>query len=258
MVDPLEETFRVDAGCSAKAAAILAILARERLPAIVGTAEDAPEDLAVRLRDPRVFGRFIEPLLRSRDLDAPTKVRLAERAFDLLPLPRTEADVILVEARAPGRLLAIADFLLAARAFTILHAMHLVYAVFLDRGLVIGVGRATRSRVLRGILAQADVSTSLRTLYAAMHLASVPEPEAGPEMRHLLDSSGLSETIREGLATAAAMPDGGVSTFALLAQKEDLLPARADEIDLLANVPRLGESLADIGKKWLVDRGRTP
>ena len=256
MADPLEEVFRVDVGTTSGAAAILADLARDRMSRFEGAGEDSPEDLAVRLRDPRVFGQFAEPLLRSRRIDPKTKTLLAEHAFDLLPLPRTEGEVFLVEARAPRRLLAIAGHLLRAEAFTLLHMMHLLYAVFLDRGLVTGVGRTTRSEILQGVIVHADVSPTMKSLYAGMHLAAVPEREAAAELRRLLGSTDAPDPVRRELANSAVSADGGLERFARIAQKEGLLPEDADETVATANVPRLPSSLATIGRIWL-DRRRT-
>src|SRR3972149_1517975 len=135
---------------------------------------------------------------------------LAERGFDLLPLPRSEGDVILVEVRAPRQLLSIARHLSDAGGLTVLHVMHLVYAIFLDRGIVASATHDERSAVLRAVLDQTGASSALRALYAAMHLAAVPEPEAYREIRAIPRRSG-DDSMKADLARATIAGDGGTS-----------------------------------------------
>ncbi|HLE54646.1 MAG TPA: hypothetical protein VI999_05370, partial [Thermoplasmata archaeon] len=222
---------------------------------IAGTTDDAEEDLVLRLRDPRIFGEFAASMLRTRGIRPETRLALAEHAFDLLPLPRSEGDVFLVEDRAPPRLLELAAHLTDHQGLTVLHVMHLVYALFLDRRLPAKVGRATRSRVLREVLAHPETSPGLRGLYAALHLASIPEGEAASEFRWILRSPDVHPSTKTWLASAAADPEVSAARIALRARDEGLLPADLPEDDprTMASIPRLPDRLRTLAARW---RGR--
>ena len=252
MSDTLAESLRADLRCDAPAAAYLATVARERVPRLAGTPEDSDEDLVLRLRDPRVFGEFAASLLEDAGLPSPLREAVAERVFDLLPLPRGEGDVIVVEGRAPKGLLAIADFVAAARGLTVLHVMHLVFAVFLDRGIVREAEKKVRSMILARVLAQAEANPSLRVLYAAMHLAAVPEAEAHRAFRGILRMRGLEDGVKFSLARAAASEDGGVAYLLTLARDEGLVSTEWTDPsapEVVANIPRLPPRLAAIGRR---------
>lgn len=256
--DALGEALQIELRCPGETAARLAGLARRRVPQIVGTSEDSDADLVMRLRDPRVFGEFAVALMPSADLSVKTRVLLADHAFDLMPLPRTESDVILVEARAPARLLALTSFLIREDAFTALHLLHLVYAVFLDRALVTNVEPAVRSGVLRRVLMEQEFGESLRALYACMHLAAVPEREAQAEFRRFLESRTVPAPFKRLLCSIATEEDGGMESLARLAEDEGLL-SEADEGSpgVIVNIPRLPVRLAELGRKWAGLRGPT-
>lgn len=254
MADALAEAFRVEIPCTKATATLLASLAREHRAGLGGGPEDTDEDLVVRLRDPRAFGSFAEVVLEDRGADAATREAVMEHVFDLLPLPRSEGEVIEVDARAPPRLLSLAARLAASEGLTVLHVMHLVYAVFLDRSLVLNVPRVTRSAVYRAILAQGDAGENLRVLYACLHLAAVAEPEADAEFRRTLRSKAESDTLRRRLASIAASEDGGRTSLAATAQREGLIPGDLHESQapaILANIPRLPERLAAPGRRYL-------
>ncbi len=253
MSDALAETLSADLRCDARAASQLAALARTRLPGITGATEDSDEDLGQRLRDPRVFGEFVASLLDERGLAERIRTVLAEHAFDLLPLPRGEGDIILVEGRAPRSLLSIARYLAERGGLTVLHAMHLVFAVFLDRSIVATADRPVRSAVLRDLLALPEASVGLRSLYAAMHLASVPEPEAYREMRGILRAN-VDQAVKATLARAAMAEDGGVGSFLRIAREEGLVPVDwtdATAPEVVANIPRLPSRLGALGRRSL-------
>ncbi|MGQ0798237.1 MAG: hypothetical protein ACT4OI_10320 [Methanobacteriota archaeon] len=253
-MDALVEALRADLRLEAEAAAVLAARARRFLPRLTHSDDDSTEDLVVRLRDPRLFGELAVHLLDDAALP-PTALRaVVEHAFDLLPLPHGEHDAFAVGARAPGRLLGLARSLIDADAFTVLHFLHLLYAIFLDRSLVRSATRADRSRVLAHALAQDEFTVPLRTLYAALHLTSVPEPEAHAELRRLLASDRIPRDLRERLARIATAEDGGRAELTGIAKDEGLLASEAmDPTDpvVLANVPRLPERLRAPARRWL-------
>lgn len=254
MADALAEAFRSEIPCDAPTAALLAALARERLASLGGGAEDSDADLIVRLRDPRVFGRFAETVLEDRRAGPGARDAVLEHVFDLLPLPRSEGELIEVESRAPPRLLTLARSLAEGDGLTVLHVMHLVYALFLDRSLVANVPQATRSALYRSVLGVAEAGEDLRVLYACLHLAAVQEAEAASEFRATLRARSLPPSLRRALAVAAAAEDGGRSALTAVAQREGLLPNDLGE-DLgpivLANIPRLPPRLAASGRKYL-------
>jgi len=221
---------------------------------MLGSTEDSDEDLVVRLRDPRVFGTFAESLGGDRRLRASTRVAMAEHVFDLLSLPLREGDVFLVETRAPARLLALAVVLVEAGAFTALHFLHLVYAVFLDRTLITKVDRPTRSALLRHILGEVDFGERLRTFYACLHLAAISEPEAHREFRRLFKSRSVADSFKTSLARVAVAKDGGSIELVHIAMEEGLFPMNVEDVGspaALANIPRLPESLRPLGRRWL-------
>lgn len=254
MGDVLAEAFRAELPCDGVAAASLASRAREYLSDPSGTPEDADEDLVLRLRDPRTFGSFAETMLNDRGLAAPLRRALLEHVFDLLPLPRTEGDVIEVESRAPPHLLALASTLAEEEGLTVLHVMHIVYAVFLNRSLVTAVPRRTRSAILHTILVQPESGENLRALYAGLHLAAVPEAEAAWELRRLLKTDAVARGLRTSVASLAGSDDGGRSGLTRMAQNEGLLPADLEDPQdpaILANIPRLPGRLSAASQRFL-------
>ena len=253
MADPLIEFFRADVRGDPRDAARLAAKARVFFAREPTSADDAAEDLAVRLQDPRRFGAFAEPLLWDRRLRAATRRALADRVFDLLPIAPTESEVFVVDARAPPRLLAFAAHLAATESFFELHLLHLVYAVFLDRPLVTRVPRATRAAVLACALRFAQSAPTHALLYATLHLAAIHAGEAAVELRRLLRSPEVPSPFKRSLAAIAAADDGGMAEWLRLAKREGLLPhdMDAESPGAVANVPRQHRSLGRLARDWL-------
>lgn len=256
--DALVDALRSELPCNERDAIILAELARSRVPRIVGTAEDSDEDLVMRLRDPQIFGAFAEAVLEDPQIASALRSNVVEHAFDLIPLPRTEGEVIMVASRGPPRLLTLTAYLAETHGLTVLHVMHLVYAVFLDRSLVTNVPRAIRSFVLQAVAKQTDSNEGLRLFYAGLHLSEIPRPEARAQLQTILRMDSVPETLRRTLASLAASEDGGRAWLLRLAQAEGLLPADVGEPQspaILANIPRLPEQLGAVGRRYLQQRG---
>lgn len=254
MADALAQAFQSEIPCDASMASLLASLAREHLASLGGGIEDTDADVTLRLRDPRAFGRFVEAVLDDRRAGPSVRDAVLEHVFDLLPLPRSEGDLIEVESRAPPRLLALALRLAESEGLTVLHVMHLVYAVFLDRSLVMRVPQSTRSALYRAVLGVAEASENLRVLYAGLYLAAVPEEEAVSEVRATMRSRTLRPSLLHSLAAVAASEDGGQAALTVLAQQEGLLPSDLGEAQaptIVANIPRLPARLASAGEKYL-------
>jgi hypothetical protein len=254
VASPLVESFQSELPCREPIAALLAGLARANVPRLVGSIEDSDEDLVLRLRDPRVFGEFVESVEDDVRVPASTRSALIEHVFDLLPLPRTEGEVIAVETRAPRHLLSFAAALVAADELSVLHVMHLVYAVFLDRSLLLQVPQDVRSSVLRAILVGRAIGEPLKVLYAAIHLSSVRASEAAEELGRILAESSVPMSERRSLATLAAAEDGGQVQLTQMAQREGLIPENLDDPQgpsILASIPRLPEALRSASLRFL-------
>lgn len=258
MTSALAESFRADLRCSDAVARVLADLARERVPRLAGSSEDTEEDILLRLRDPRTFGAFVGSVLSDPRVTSAARRALLEQVFDLLSVPRTEGEVIAVETRAPRNLLPLADELAASEGLSVLHVMHLVYAVFLDRSLLAEAPRDKRADVFRAVAVGTESGEALRTLYAGLHLATVPQEEAVREFRWLLRSPEVPLGMRRSLAEMAASEDGGQTSMARLAQREGLLPSDLGETQtpvIAANIPCLSEKLAAAGRRFLKRHG---
>lgn len=254
MPEPLRDSFLADLRCTRDEATALAGLARAWRGTRGSDPEDTDEDLIVRLRDPRSYGDFVAGALSDARLSAGTRTALVEGAFDLLSLPDSEADVFLVEARAPRGLLALAAFLAAQGGLTVLHAMHLLYAVFLDRSLVTAVPREVRGAVLAAVIRLPEANERIKILYACLHMAAVPAPEAHRALKDILGNRELLASLKLALATTVAADDGGVGRLTALARDEGLLPSESvDAADptVIVNVPRLPAELASLGRRWL-------
>ena len=251
--DSLAESLAADLRCDLSTAIQIAAKARQHLPRIVGTSEDFDEDIIVRLRDPWIFGDFAAALLEDLEVSTEVGSLLVEHAFDLLPVPPGEADLILVETRAPRSLLRLALFVADTKGLTVLHVMHLVFSVFLDRGIVRRAPRPVRSKLLSAVLRLAEVDANLRSFYAAMHLSAIPEPEAHRELRGILVGD-LDEAVKELLARESAAEDGGLEVLLRTAQALSLVPADGSGMatpESIANIPRLPPRLRAVGRRWL-------
>jgi len=247
-VDALSASFVDDLKCSDAEGARLAHLAREHRNSYGGTYEDGDEDLVVRLRDPRAFGTFAGDFLGDGALAAETRKALAERAFDLLAIPRHEDEPFSVETRGPQNLIALARHLIAASAFTPLHLLHIVYAVFLDRSLVAAVDREARSAVLAHVAASASSDDRVSALYVSLHLSALEEPEATAELRSLFESRIARWPFKRLVASVVAPDVRGVAAWVQLAQGEGLLPTDLDPQDpsIHANLPRMHAAFAPL------------
>ena len=254
MTSALAAAFRSELPCSDATAALLSSLARERLPVLGGTVEDSEEDLVLRLRDPRIFGAFAESVAEDSRVTSQVRSALIEHVFDLLPLPRTESEVIAVESRAPRHLLALAASLAAVESLSVLHVMHLVYAVFLDRSLVVEVPRKTRRFLVEAIFSDTGSEEELRLLYACLVLSAVPEPEAASELRRILKMTAVPVQSRRALATMAAADDGGHAALVRIARRQGLLPVDLRDPQsptVLANIQRMPARLSASGRRFL-------
>ncbi len=254
MASALVDAFRSELPCSDAEARTLAELARGRVPHLAGSPEDTEEDVVLRLRDPRLFGEFVESVGGDARVTTATRVLLLEHVFDLLPLPRTEGEVIAVETRAPRHLLSFAAALVPAGGLSVLHVMHLVYAVFLDRSLVSAVPRPIRSAVLHAIVTEGGSGEGVRVLYAALHLASVAGSEAAGELQRILGDPVVPIAVRRSLAALAAAEDGGQGPLMRMAQREGLIPEAIEDApgpSALASIPRLPEGLRPAGRRFL-------
>lgn len=254
MAESLRDSFLADLHCSPDEATVLAALARTWHSARRSEAEDTDEDLIVRLRNPRSYGDFVAANLADPRLSSGTRNALVDGAFDLLTLPGSEGDVFLVEARAPKGLLTLAGFLAAQGGLTVLHAMHLLYAVFLDRSLVLAVPREARSAVLDAVVRLPEASERVKILYACLHLAVVPAAEGHRTLKALLHTADIPDSLKRALASAVAAEDHGAGRLAALARDEGLLPSEAADAgdpSVIVNVPRMPDELAPLGRRWL-------
>ena len=254
MTSSLVDAFRADLRCSDSVARLLAALALQHVRRVTASSEDSEEDVVLRLRDPRVFGDFADAIRVDRRVSPAVRTLLIEHTFDLLPLPQTEGEVIAVETRAPRHLLSLAAALAAEGGLSVLHVMHLVYAVFLDRSLVSKVPRRTRSAVLQAVVREGGSGENIRVLYASLHLAAVPEPEAASELRRILADAIVPFGFRRSLAALAAATDGGYASLTRMAQREGLLPETIEDPDgpsILVSIPRLPGRLRTAGRRFL-------
>jgi hypothetical protein len=216
--------------------------------------ELSDEDVISRLQDPRAFGLFARRVLDAR-VSREVKIAVAERAFDLIPIPVGEHVAFRVEERTPPALLRFVKFLLENEAFTVLHLLHLVYAAFLEPKVLREADRHTRTWVLVAIMSREELPETPRLLAAFQFLASMAPRDAGSAFDGILKAKFISRTVRSGLAAAASGSDGGRAWFAAVASDEGLLPpsreSDASAVELEARVPSLPESVRGRARKWL-------
>jgi len=251
-VDVLTASFVADLRCTGEEGQRLARFARDRLAIFGGSTEDSDEDLVVRLRSPEGFGAFAGGFLEDEGLAVGTRTAMAWRAFDLLTIPRREDEAFSVEARAPRNLLAFARHLIRVDAFTPLHLLHLVYAVFLDRGLISAVDGDVRADVLLHVASTAFPEDRASALYVSLHLSALEEAEAVQMLRAVLEASTVRWPFKRLVAKVAAPDVRGVAAWVRLAQDEGLLPMTLDPQDpsLHANLPRMHASFAELVASW--------
>jgi len=240
---------------------VLTLLARDAvaefqrgLDAGARASELSDEDVIARLQDPRAFGLFARRVLDAR-VSREVKIGVAERAFDLIPIPATEHAAIRVEERTPPGLLRIVRFLLENEAFTVLHLLHLVYAAFLDSALLRTADRVTRTWVLMAIVTREELPETSRLLAAFQFLAAMAPRDAASAFDAIGKARRVSRTVRTGLAVAASGSDGGRAWFAAVAVQEGLLPplgvSEASRMEFEARVPALPENVRSRARRWL-------
>src|SRR3989304_5504669 len=141
-----------------------------------------------------------------------------ERGGGSPPPTRGVAEPFSVETRGPHNLIALPRPLIAASAFTPLHLLHIVYAVFLDRSLVAAVDRETRSAVLAYVAASASSDDRVSALYVSLHLSALEEPEATVELRSMFESA-VPRWLFKRLVAGVVAPDiRGVAAWGPLGQ----------------------------------------
>ena len=216
--------------------------------------ELSDEDVISRLQDPRPFGLFAHRVLDAR-VSREAKIAVAERAFDLIPIPATEHIAFPVEERTPPALLRIVKYLLENESFTVLHLLHLIYASFLDPKVLQDADRRTRTWVLLAIMVREELPETPRLLAAFQFLASMAPRDAAAAFDGILKARFVSSTVRSGLAAAASGSDGGRTWFAAVATEEGLLPpmdaSGAGALEFEARVPALPENVRGRARRWL-------
>ena len=216
--------------------------------------ELSDEDVVARLLDPRAFGLFARRVLDAR-VSREVKIAVADRAFDLIPIPASEHAVLRVDERTPPGLLRLVRFLLENEAFSVLHLLHLVYASFLDPELLRRSDRATRAWVLMAIVARGEFPEAQRLLASFQFLASMAPRDAASAFDGIVKAKFVSPTVRSGLAAAASSSDGGRAWFEAVAVQEGLVsPATGSEVsdvERAARVPVLPENVRVRARRWL-------
>ena len=214
------------------------------------------EDVIARLRDPRAFGLFARRVLDSR-VSREAKIAVAERTFDLIPIPASDRVAFPVEERTPPGLLRIARYLLENEAFTILHLLHLVYAAFLDPRILREGDRRTRTWVLMAVMSREELPDTARLLAAFQFLAAMSPRDAASAFHGIAGARFVSPTLRAGLAAAASGSDGGRAWFAAVAVQEGLVPRSGlTEVEAAARVPAMPEVVRERALEWLAYRAR--
>jgi len=216
--------------------------------------ELSDEDVIARLQDPRAFGLFARRVIDSR-VSREVKIGVAERAFDLIPLPVSEHAVFSASERTPPGLLRLARFLLENEAFTVLHLLHLVYAAFVDPSLVRSTDRRTGTWILIAIVAREEFPRVPRLLLAFQFLSTLPDRDGSAALHAILRAGTVDVRTKRSLATVASASDGGRAWFAATAVQEGLLPPPTDslasEVELEARVPSLSENIRARARRWL-------
>ena len=216
--------------------------------------ELSDEDVVARLLDPRAFGLFARRVLDAR-VSREVKIAVADRAFDLIPIPASEHAVLRVDERTPPGLLRLVRFLLENEAFSVLHLLHLVYASFLDPELLRRSDRATRAWVLMAIVARGEFPEAQRLLASFQFLASMAPRDAASAFDGIVKAKFVSPTVRSGLAAAASSSDGGRAWFEAVAVQEGLVSpttgSEVSDVERAARVPALPENVRVRARRWL-------
>jgi len=230
MADALPEYLREEFPVIAKEARVLSLQARDAVTEFqrsldpkAAASELSDEDVIARLRDPRAFGRFARHVLDSR-VSRDAKIAVAERTFDLIPIPASDRVAFRVAERTPPGLLRIARYLLENEAFTVLHLLHLIYAAFLDPRILREADRRTRTWVLMAVMSREELPDTARLLTAFLFLAAMSPRDAASAFHGIVGARFVSPTLRAGLAASASGSDGGRAWFAAVAVQEGLVP----------------------------------
>src|SRR5438445_3827874 len=226
--------------------------------------ELSDEDVVSRLQDPRAFGLFARRVHDAR-VSREVKIAVAERAFDLIPIPASEHDAFPVAERTPPGLLRIVRFLLENESFSVLHLLHLMYAAFLDPEVLRSADRQTRTWVLMAIVAREELPETQRLIAAFQFLSAMSPRDAAAAFDGIAKAKFVSPAVRTGLAAALSGPDGGRAWFAAVAIQEGLLPpaneSEVSRIEFAARVPGVPENVLAQAHKWLqrhVTEGQDP
>jgi hypothetical protein len=226
--------------------------------------ELSDEDVVFRLQDPRAFGLFARRVHDAR-VSREVKIAVAERAFDLIPIPAFEHDAFPVAERTPPGLLRIVRFLLENESFSVLHLLHLIYAAFLDPEVLRSADRVTRTWVLMAIVAREELPETQRLIAAFQFLAAMAPRDAAAAFDGIVKAKHVSPAVRTGLAAALSGSDGGRAWFAAVAIQEGLLPpgneSEASKIEFAARVPGVPENVGARARRWLerhAVEGRSP
>ena len=226
--------------------------------------ELSDEDVVTRLQDPRAFGLFARRVHDAR-VSREVKIAVAERAFDLIPIPASETAAFRVEERTPPGLLRIVRFLLENESFSVLHLLHLIYAAFLDARVLRDADRQTRTWVLIAIIGREEFPETQRMIAAFQFLAAMAPRDAAAAFDGIVRAKHVSPSLRTGLAAALSGSDGGRAWFAAVAVQEGLLPPRdaseASAMEFETRVQSVPENVVARARKWLVrhaSEGRRP
>ena len=271
MSEPLREFLEREFPVIATETRVLKLLAydavaehQRSLDSAAKASELSDEDVVARLQDPRAFGLFARRVHDAR-VSREVKIAVAERAFDLIPIPATEHDAFRVAERTPPGLLRIVRFLLENESFSVLHLLHLIYAAFLDADVLRSADRQTRTWVLMAIVAREELPETQRLIAAFQFLAAMSPRDAAAAFDGIAKAKYVSPSVRTGLAAALSGSDGGRTWFAAVAVQEGLLPpgneSDASKMEFEARVPRLSEVVVTRARKWLErhgNQGRDP
>ena len=217
-------------------------------------AELSDDDVVSRLQDPRAFGLFARRVHDAR-VSREVKIAVADRAFDLIPIPASEHDAFPVAERTPPGLLRIVRFLLENESFSVLHLLHLIYAAFLDPEVLRSADRQTRTWVLMAIVAREELPETQRLIAAFQFLAAMVPRDAAAAFDGIVKAKHVSPAVRTGLAAALSGSDGGRAWFTAVAIQEGLLlpgnESEASRIEFAARVPGVPENVVTRARKWL-------
>ena len=182
--------------------AVVADLAAKVAAGFAPAEEPPREEAAERFYHPRFYDAFAMAVMAS-DLPSAVKARVADLAFDLVQLPGNEREAFVVSEVVPQHLPFLAAYLAREGHATAQHLLALIYALFhraLDAERLTEVAAADAL-----LIAQVpDADDPARLLYAILLCTYLPVPEAVAVgwFRVFVGPGGLSEVVRERLASA--------------------------------------------------------